>query len=163
MLQFYFLSVLLNVVVGFVLIYALSARKAKYGDDYLYEGEIVSEGNSSSYDSFNDSADSFSDKPFSAFLNDKIFRMVLGIICAFVGLIKFAYTVQNDVAFVGDLLPALAGLSGGSCLLVGYFLSAGADVPEVVENVFVNGKKFIGIFCVVAGVLHFIFPRVIIL
>ena len=164
MLQFYFLSVLLNVVVGFVLVYASSnVKKARYGDDYLYEGDVVSES-SSPIASFDDSVDGAdSGNPFSAFLNDRIFRLVLGVVCFFIGLIKLAYTVQNDVAFVGDFVPALAGLSGGSCLLVGYFLSAGVDVPDFLESFFVNGKKFVGIFCIVAGVLHFIFPRVLFL
>ena len=164
MLQFYFLSVLLNVVAGFVLIYASSnVKKPAFGSDYSFDDDLSNPSTSddSPYDSSFGGIES--DKPFSAFLNDKIFRLVLGIVCVFIGLIKLVYTVQNDVALIGDLIPALAGLSGGSCLLVGYFLSAGISVPDFLENFFMSGKKFVGIFCIVAGLLHFIFPRVLFL
>lgn len=165
MLQFYFLSVLLNVVAGFVLIYASSNVKkpSVVGGGYSFDDDL-SDSLDSAAAPYGDSEGGVgSDKPFSAFLNDKIFRLVLGIVCVFIGLIKLVYTVQNDVAFVGDFVPALAGLSGGSCLLVGYFLSAGISVPDFFESFFVSGKKFVGIFCIVAGVLHFIFPRVLFL
>ena len=41
--------------------------------------------------------------------------------------------------------------------------SVGLKLPEPLTRVFVGGRKYIGIFCVIAGVLHFIFPRVLFL
>jgi chromate transport protein ChrA len=36
-------------------------------------------------------------------------------------------------------------------------------LPNFVEIVFVQGAKYVGIICIVIGVLHFVLPRVIFL
>lgn len=166
MLQFYFLSVLLNVLCGFVLVYAAAKSSARNsamyssddGDDFF-----------NSIDGDTPLPDSETDerlRPFLSFLNDSTFRLVLGAVSMLVGFIKLFYSVRNDIAVLGDLLPALAGLCGGSCLLFDYFDARsefGLSIPEPLENVIVGGRRYIGLFCIVAGLLHFIFPKVILL
>lgn len=145
MLQFYFLSILLNLAVGLIL--ALGARK---------EGAENSEGG----------------EKFSAlfsppsFFADKTFRLVLGILSIFVGLMKLLSVVHDDIPVVGDLIPSLAGFLGGFALLVDcYRAKSSSDIslPDIVSKIFVDGAKYIGIFCVAAAFLHFIAPDALLL
>ena len=155
MLQFYFLSVLLNIVSGLILVYV--SRRAS-ADDLGGFGDEPADGGASPAGKDGGA--------FVAFVNDTVFRLVLGAVTAFVGLVKLAYTVQNDLPLVGDLVPAVAGLLGGASLLIDYFCarSGGSLVlPDALASVFVGGKKAIGLACIAAGVLHFIFPRVLFL
>ncbi|MBQ0052107.1 MAG: hypothetical protein KBT11_08605 [Treponema sp.] len=135
MLQFYFLSILLNVVTGFV---------------FLYASEENSENGIASL----------------PILSDKTFRLVLGILMALTGLLKLLSPIQYDIAFIGDLIPALAGLAGGASLLVEWYeekSSVSLPLPEIIQTAFVEGRKYLGIFCIASGVLHFVFPRVLFL
>ena len=115
MLQFYFLSVFLSLLVGFILFFGNSAaqedeqespvEQKKNPDDDIsfldtdYRGVKLPHQKKSVNGMFGK----------NSVLNDKLFQLVLGILSVFVGLIKLLSAV-NGIPFLGDLLPALAGL-----------------------------------------------------
>lgn len=129
MLQFYFLSVLLNICAGLSLI--------------LTDETNIDSG-----------------------VNKKNFKLVLGILTLFVGFIKFIAVMPSDVPVVGDLIPAIAGLLGGFAILLDFYISQASDEVKInsfLENFFIKGKRYIGILCIIVGILHFLFPKVVIL
>ena len=147
MLQFYALSVLLNVLIGLVLLYAKNYSKESAEDDD---------------DSLPD--DAFSDDESSSdagFLDNPTFRLVVGILSLFVGLLKILSPVS--VAVIGDIIPAVAGLMGGFVLLFEYYISSSSlesSLPDIFTKIAVHGRRYVGIVCIAAGLLHFICPSV---
>lgn len=127
MLQFYFLSIFLNLLIGVALIYFNSEKLA--------------------------------------LVNDQIFQLVIGILSVFVGLIKLLSAVRG-IPFLGDLLPAIANFLGGGALLVNYYTEKSNNeltLPNFVQLIFIDKKKYIGIGCVVIAIIHFIAPDVLFL
>lgn len=165
MLQFYFLSVLLNVLAGLVLVYATDLSKKHAAA----EGEEVSDDSDATIDEGSESAKKIDvSKLFTsgAFLDDLNFRLVLGILSVLVGVMKLLSTVQGDAPVIGDLVPAFAGIAAGASILLEFYNVKnvmGTDLPAVVNKIFLEGRKYIGVFCIIAGVMHFIFPRVLFL
>ncbi len=170
MAQFYFLSVLFNILAGLILV---------YGKDFTsYDSDDLSPANLDS----SDADDDFSDITASveeeaaaseskeansagdfAILNNKTFRLVVGILGVFVGIIKLLSPM--DIPFVGDLIPALAGIVGGFALLVEYYVISSGDsgINDTLREIFIDSRKYLGIICVAAGVLHFILYNVVLL
>ncbi len=141
MAQFYFLSILLNVLCGLVLVFGANHALPDSGD----------EAQSKSF------ADGFKG------LDDKTFRLVIGVLGAFVGLLKFLSVYRNDIPVIGDLFPALCGICGGAALLVEFYITTTTEdsmLPDWVRIVFVENRKYIGVACMISGVLHFILPQV---
>ena len=168
MLQFYFLSILLNLIIGLILVYATN---------FMAEESAVAataDGTDSTDESDENVEDSADDAPKSAknifanplFFDDPTFRLVTAILSALVGLMKLLSTVQGDMPLIGDLIPAVAGLAGAFALLIEYYSQksdVGFNLPVFLTSIFVGGRKYLGIFCILAGILHFIFPRVLFL
>ena len=123
MIQFYLLSVVMNVAAGLVLIFTKEVPE----------------------DAAQASAAGLS------FLETKNFRLALGVLSAFVGIIKLLSVVQGDVPVLGDLVPAVAGST------------VPVTMPSFFETLFVSGRKYVGIACVAVGTVHFILPRVLFL
>lgn len=136
MLQFYFLSVLLNAITGYVLLFAVDR----------------------------DSLSSTSKVPEVLF--DETFRLVLGILTALTGFFKLLTVVRGDIPVIGDLLPALAGLAGGITLLYEFYKTRSTfqeeNLPHIIK-VIVTGQNYIGIGLIACAVLHFLFPTVLFL
>ena len=178
MLQFYFLSILLNLVAGLVFIYAAkgegeSSLVLSDSDDPFAESTASSESADFNPETDDLNVGSASEKKsggFKAaavsFLGDKTLQLVVGILSALTGLMKLLSPIQYDVAVVGDLIPALAGLGAGAVLLLDWYQERSDSelpLPEVILTMYTSGRKYLGIFCVIAAVLHFIFPRVLFL
>lgn len=171
MLQFYFLSVLLNIVIGFILVYASEKNVQRVDSSYDSSDSFLDELETERLEK--EKEENFENSflgnlfaPVFSLIKDNILKIVIGIVSIFVGFIKLFYTVQNDIALVGDFLPATAGIFGGAFIVLQHFdekSEYGLTFPEFFENIFYNGKKYLGFFCIAAGVLHFIFPRVPIL
>lgn len=166
MLQFYFLAVLLNVMAGLILVYAadfmrgtsLGAAADGVADDGL-DAERTEPG---------DSADGDDGRLFAheSFMNDSLFRLVVGILAVFSGVLLFFSPIQNDAPVVGDLVPALACICGGAALLLEFYankLSTEIRLPFFLQGIMVTGRRYLGVFCIIAGIVHFIFPRVMFL
>ncbi len=102
----------------------------------------------------------------SNLLNKKSFRLIVGIAVVVVGLMK-VLSVYEGIPIIGDLLPAVAGLAGGASILLEYYVtSTSSDDFELADNVkavFIDSRKYIGVLCLVAAVLHFVFPGALLL
>lgn len=149
MAQFYFLSILMNILAGLILIFGVNLAAEKTGD-FLDE---------------EDDTDSPVKKTFGELgLDSPSFRMVVGILCVFVAIMKLLSVFRNDVPFIGDSFPALAGFLGGASILLEYYVSSSEDeisVSESIQKVFIDSRKIIGYVCFAAALLHFIFPQVL--
>lgn len=137
MLQFYFLSILLNAVTGLVLLFAEQSRRE--------EGSSVM----------------FPDVAY-----DETFRLVLGILTGIVGFFKLLTVVRGDVPVLGDLFPAVAGMAAGFMLLYEFYRSRSSvteeSLPPVVMR-FIASKRYVGIIAIVSASTHFLFPTVLFL
>jgi hypothetical protein len=155
MIQFYFFSVLLNVLGGYA----------------LYSEGTPPRG--SAFDGLR------------AFLRDPTARLVLGILAAVTGAFKLLAVVRGDIPVVGDFLPALAGMAVGTTLILDSSGRApagsgsaaptgsatgdegrGDPVPRRrggAELFLLANREAIGIAGMIAGLVHFLFPMVIFL
>ena len=147
MLQFYFLSVLLNLVTGLILFCSA---------DMESKDVVPVEGAEQETAKKNDAL---------GFMDNRNFRLVLGVLAVLVGFMKLLSVVQNDVPVIGDLLPSVAGIVGGFCILVEYYKTSSTvefNPPSPVRFVMENHKA-VGVFCIVVAVVHFVFPKVLFL
>ena len=135
MIQFYFLSVLLNVVGGAVL-----------ASDFLEEKLSF----------LNWISESLKEKANS--------RLILGILSLIVGIFKILSVVAGDVKIVGDLIPALSGILVGLGLLVEYYRTrTDVQTENSINTILDNYKHIFGTVAIGVGILHFIFPKVLFL
>ncbi len=169
MIQFYFLSILLNVVGGYAL-----AIDAAHRSSPAIDG-------------------------LRAFLRDPTVRLVIGILTIVTGAFKLLAVVRGDIPVVGDFVPAVAGLAVGATLLLELYREpsgdhpfgapSGADPapkakakaadgaaaateatgnpaargPGKIERLLLEKKAVVGIAGVLAGLVHFLFPVVLFL
>ena len=129
MTQFYFLSVLFNLVGG-----------AIFTSSYL-EGKISIFGKVTEF--FNERS------------NLKLF---LGLITGIVGIMKLLLPVQG-IAVLGDLLPALAGCLVGFGLIIDYYhgrtdVADDNNISTLIEKY----RHIIGLSAMGIAVLHFFVP-----
>ncbi|MGN0730069.1 hypothetical protein [Treponema sp.] len=148
MVQFYFLSVLLNIFAGLILV---------YGKNLIVQKQ----------DSFDDEIESDKRISFGGLNFDSPgFRLVVGVLCVFVGVMKILSVFRNDVPVVGDLLPVAAGFFSGASILLEYYIYTSSEidsVPPAVCKVFIDSRKIIGAGCILIGILHFVFPQAMLL
>ena len=137
MLQFYFLSILLNLIMGFILLFADK-----------------------------DDVESFHGIKMPEIAYDETFRLIVGILSGITGFFKLLTAVRGDVPVIGDLFPALVGLAGGFTLLYEFYRSRSSieedTLPPFVQKI-VSSKRYVGIACIIAAVLHFLFPTILFL
>ena len=123
MMQFYFLSVLTNLLIGFMLVFENQAQEIKY-------------------------------------FEDKKVRFAVGIVAAVTGVVKLF--VVSSVPVFGDFIPFVAGIAGGFTLLLEYYINK-KDVEikaeSFISKIFIANKRIVGIACIAAGALHFLFPK----
>ncbi|MBP3367110.1 MAG: hypothetical protein J6K96_09050 [Treponema sp.] len=144
MAQFYFLSVLLNVLAGLILVYGKNLAQE---DEFSGEGDSVSSG-STILD-----------------FNSPVFRLVVGILCIFVAVMKILSVFRNDVPVIGDLFPVLAGFAAGFSILLEYYMASSSEPSSVppAAGAVLGSRKIIGAVCIAAGILHFVFPQIVLL
>ncbi len=137
MLQFYFLSILLNTVTGLVLLFA-----------------------------DRDEIDTLSQVQVPAMARDETFRLVLGILTGVTGFFKLLTAVRGDVPVIGDLVPAFAGLAGGFTLLYEFYKTRSTieqdNLPPFIQKI-ITGRRYVGVACLVAAGFHFLFPTILFL
>jgi hypothetical protein len=135
-MQLWFLSVILNVIAGLVLVFS--------PEDASAPGDSAAP---------------------PAFFENRMFRLVVGCLAALVGLLKLGFASPR-VAVVGDLLPAAAGLAAGFSLLVQFYAASSSidvELPAFIRRFCFTDRKYIGIVCVIVSVLHFVFPQALFL
>ena len=137
MYQFYFLSVIVNLLAGLT----LSA-------DYLFE-------------KFN------ALMPVKEFLGKKGFKVTLGAFALVVGFLKLLLPpIGRYVPIAGDLLPALVGLAMGAALLFELFkerTKVPAETVDGLEKVVVTYKVPLGFSGIGISLLHFLIPTALFL
>jgi hypothetical protein len=156
-IQFYCLSVFLNIIGGYALCPGLSLDRGTPFDG------------------------------MRSFLQDRTTRIVLGILAAVTGGFKLIIVVRGDIPVIGDFIPALAGLVVGTVLFLdqdtfepektpspaapeGASVGGASDVPRRGAGVrrklsayLVERKAAIGFLGIGAGIAHFLFPMVVFL
>ncbi len=137
MLQFYFLSILLNTITGIVL--------------FISDREYPDLG---------------SESKIPAIVHDETFRLILGVLTSVTGFFKLLTAVRGDIPVFGDLLPALAGLAGGFTLLYEFYKARSTleqdNIHPLLQKI-VNSKRYVGLVCIIAAIFHFLFPTVLFL
>jgi hypothetical protein len=139
MVQLYLLSIVLNGVIGFILV---------FGD--AIEGGSTANG-------------------FKLFLSSWGFRLVLGILAAITGFLKFLSPIMNKTPVLGDMLPALAGIAAGFTLIFGFYRENSTRNDDTdgkldrIGDAFLHYKKAVGISLLVIAALHFLFPTALFL
>lgn len=139
MIQFYFLSVLLNILGG----YALAAKKNEPASAILRGTQLI--------------------------ISDKGLRLALAVLSLAVGLLKLLFALRGDIPIIGDFLPAIAGMVVGAALLLELsdkadlpFMKEGT-LGARIEKILVSYRVPIGYAGIIAGVAHFLFPMVLFL
>ncbi|MCR4734241.1 MAG: hypothetical protein K5829_04435 [Treponema sp.] len=170
MLQFYFLSILFNLVTGLILVNKL--------DEKSEEKELILvDENGNVVDSDKEEKKAAPAKVSkkkiiqeeirnTSLFESKTFRLVLGILTGLTGILKFVSVIKTDIPVIGDLLPAVIGIAGSFCLLLEYYLKTATievKLPEFLNNVFIKNSNVIGFLSIVIAVIHFIFPTVLFL
>ena len=174
MAQFYFLSVMFNIIAGLVLMYGrdltVYASDSDSSEETLPSVDTFETEGDDDFASFDEDSNTPATVPAkkklledSSLFNNRIFRLVVGILSIFVAIIKLLSPMK--VPFIGDFVPALAGLLGGFALLVEYYeiSSDGSSLNETVEAIFIDSRKYLGLICLAAGIIHFLIPYVIFL
>ncbi len=99
-------------------------------------------------------------------LSNRQVRLVIGVLAVVVGFLKLFIVVQPDIIILGDLLPVIAGVAGGANILIDYYreyTTVEISLNAFFEKLFISGRKYVGIICIIISVLHFLFPRLSIL
>ncbi|MBU0935295.1 MAG: hypothetical protein KKI09_04195 [Spirochaetes bacterium] len=136
MVQFYLLSVVLNLVAGYALFLADREPKGNKFDG-LFE-----------------------------LLKDPVLRLVLGVLGSTVGFLKLLTVMRGDIPVVGDLLPALVGLFAGFTLLLEFYrqnTTITTDLMEKLDRVFISNRRVVGLVSMLTALAHFLFPSVLLL
>lgn len=137
MMQFYFLSVILNLISGIVL------SSDRLGNKMPKTGVLKE----------------FLDQHSSL-------KIGLAILTFITGIFKLLSVTKGDVIIVGDLLPALLGLFMGSVLALEYYRdkadSEAADMGKF-TGFLLKTKQTIGLGGIIISILHFLFPGVLFL
>ncbi|MDR1618980.1 MAG: hypothetical protein LBS06_08070, partial [Treponema sp.] len=91
MIQFYFLSILFNLVSGYLLVTDRPEAEESVESSLKFP------------------------------VNSGTLKLILGILTALTGLLKLLSSVEGDVPVAGDLLPALTGMVAGVVLVFSYY------------------------------------------
>jgi hypothetical protein len=130
MLQFYFLSILANILAG-----------AALASEYLAGRFTVF-------------------VPFRELLSRRAWQASLGVLAAAVGFLKLLIrSSAADVPVVGDLIPALLGMAMGASLLL-HVVREKSDLPPMgrLERAALAYRVPLGFTGIVVAILHFLLP-----
>lgn len=139
MIQFYLLSVLLNLLCGALLVSAS-------GTAALPLARRLS--------------------PMLEYLGN---RKIIGMLTILVGAQKLFHSLHGDLPILGDLVPALGGILSGAAFLAGFegIREKGGKAvqgwPCRLKAWFSARRRVFGYFGMLSAVLHFLFPRVLFL
>lgn len=153
MVQFYLLFIVINILVGFVLFFCDASDMAENNENndvaFLEEKS----------DSF---AKLFSDNSFFA---SNSFKIVIGFIDVIVSFLMIL-SPYNGIFLLGDLIPVVIGFAGGFSLLINcYFENSMSELKlnEFIGFVIIDCRKYLGVACIAAAIIHFIIPGVLFL
>ena len=138
MIQLYFLSILCNALAGYA----------------LFSGSDIETGERTHFS-----------------INNPMFYLVMGIISAVVGVLKILspspkLDYSPGVIFLGDLLPAAAGIVAALMLIFGIYRHDTSSKTGELERIGVNllaFRKPIGIGLMAVALTHFLFGQLLFL
>ena len=99
-------------------------------------------------------------------LEEKGSKFSFGLVSVLIGFFKILSPTRGDVPVVGDLLPAVTGIALGSVLLLDFLKNSSdvrSAVVEKFDDIITLNRKYVGMAGVLIGVLHFLMPGVVIL
>ncbi len=99
-------------------------------------------------------------------LEQPAFRVVLGGITFIVGFLKLLSPAPGDLLIIGDLLPALSGMSLGVILLLLYYRdrsNVSTGFVDSLDRVFIRNKNLFGGVGMAVALVHFFLQRVTLL
>ena len=99
-------------------------------------------------------------------VNSPTFHLVLGILCAVIGVLKLLSPIANGIFFLGDLLPGAAGITAGLILVFGIYRQNSAVKSNQLDKVGANllvFRKPVAFGLITVAILHFIFGNVVFL
>ncbi len=136
MVQFYLLSVIMNIVAGYALIsFETGPKGTKF--DAIRE-----------------------------YLKDTTIRLVMGILCTTVGFFKLLTVMRGDIPVIGDFFPSLAGMAAGFTMLLEFYRSNSNVTTTTIEKldaIFISNRRIVGIVAIASGLVHFLFANVLFL
>lgn len=136
MQQFYFLSIMSNIIGGLV----LSSGSLSERFPFLTSWNELFKKNSN--------------------------RLLFGIAAVVFGLFKILSVTKGDVVVVGDIIPAFTGIGLGVTFIIESYQqrsTVSSPAVERLDNFLVKNKTIVGVLGIVAGILHFLFPSVLLL
>jgi len=99
-------------------------------------------------------------------LNNPTVVLILGILSAVTGVLKLLSPYNGQPFFVGDLIPAAAGIVSGLMLIFGIYRQGVAaksgELGRIGLNL-LNFRKPIGLGLLACAFLHFIIPKALFL
>lgn len=158
MVQFYCLSVVMNIFAGLILVYGVDLTKEDLGL------KTVPEPIDSDSTEVQTVQQSKKKRTFKG-LNSRSIRFLIGLISVLVGFVKL-FSSYRGIVILGDLLPSVVGLAGGASILLEFYtVTTSAEEFELndkLKAIFIDSRKYIGVACFITALLHFIIPQVII-
>jgi len=92
---------------------------------------------------------------------------VVGIVSVVTAFLKILSPIEGEVPILGDLVPGITGFLGGIILIFDYRRNRSsaedAGQNDKIDNVLLRNKKIVGAAALIAAVLHFLFPKVLLL
>lgn len=131
MVQIYFLLVLFNIIMGFILI-----------KDFL-----------------NSKLDNFSN--IHHILSVEIFQVTVGCIGTIVGLLALFLRFTGNMIIIGDLVPSIIAMICGFTLFIEYIANEEENDSAAIKffkTTFLQNRVLLGFISLTSGILHFIAP-----
>ena len=133
MVQIYFLLVLSNIVMGFIL-----------AKDFL-----------------NGKLNNF--LVINQLLSSDILKVTVGCIGSIIGLLALFLRYSGNLVIIGDLIPALTSMICGITLFIEYISNEENNDSTIINffiGVFLKRRTLLGIVALCVGIIHFIAPSV---
>lgn len=96
--------------------------------------------------------------------SDPGFRLGLGLLTFVTGFFGILSVLPGDIPVLGDILPSLSALMVGTGLVLEYYhmkSPSHAGLVEKLDDVILKNKNPIGIAGMSAGLIHLVFPTVL--
>lgn len=145
-MQLYFLSVITCLLSGLVLLSKKQTEEISIGD----KKNLLEDVNKSLKE--------------SELFKNKNFELIVAIITFLVGVLKLFFVAKGGLIILGDLFPALMGITSGFAIFLHYFISTATTKPEFpsfIKIVFIDNIYWVGLASLIVAVVHFIMPGVI--
>lgn len=110
------------------------------------------------------------EKGFQFPVNNPVFYLVLGILSAVTGFLKLLSPNMEGIPILGDLVPAVAGVTAGLLLIFGIYRhdisSSKEEASGSLDRIGVNllrFRKFVGLVLLACAFIHFLYPQALFL